>query len=86
MKALGSLVWMLRFHCWSRGILYSGPAIRSESWEDGVRGTKPSVVVGNSFWRSDWPLAASVLVNPYANGAAVKRGAFPALALDAGAW
>ena len=65
--------------------MYSGPAMRSESWEVGVRATKPSVVVGNIFGRSDWPLLESVLVNPCAKGAAVNRGAFEALALKAGA-
>ena len=58
----------MRFHCWSRGIRYSAPAMRSESCDVSVRGTYPSVVVGNGFAKVERLLLESELVNPWANG------------------
>ena len=65
-------------------MLYSGPAILSESCDVGVRGTKPSVVVGNGFLNVDRLLLASALVKPCAKGGDVNSGAEEAFPLNGG--
>ena len=59
--------------------MYSGPAMRSESREVGVRGMKPSVVTGNGLSREDELLFTSEFVKLCANGADVNVGAPVAL-------
>src|SRR4051794_12072546 len=81
-----SRIFAVKFHCCSRGTRNSGPAVRSESCDVGVRGTYPSVVVGNGLEKVERLLLESALVNPWAKGTDVNSGAVDAFPLKGGFW